>query len=163
PSRAVGRGRFGTSPASARSHTLGDRMRETLKSLWANHRWLTIGAAAGAAVILIALAGYLVLKRPGDKSCPAPCTITSEAPQPVSGAADWPMYGLNEERTRYLDAPEMKPPFSIDWRFKGGHLLEYSPVLVGGQLFGINNNGLAFSIKARTGKARWKRQVASLN
>jgi outer membrane protein assembly factor BamB len=81
----------------------------------------------------------------------------------VSGLADWPMYGLNEARTRYLDAPSVKPPFSIRWRFKGNHLLEYSPVLVGNQLFAINNNGLAFAMKASTGKARWKRQVASLN
>jgi outer membrane protein assembly factor BamB len=112
---------------------------------------------------VVALVGYLILKRPGDKSCPAPCTITSEAPQPVSGATDWPTYGLDPERARYLDAPAVKPPFSIRWKFKGGHLLEYSPILVGGSLFGINNNGLAFSIKTRTGKARWKRQVANLN
>jgi outer membrane protein assembly factor BamB len=124
---------------------------------------VTIGVAAGIGAIVVALAGYLILKRPGDKSCPAPCTITSEAPQPVSGATDWPTYGLNQDRTRYLDAPAVKPPYSIRWHFKGGHLLEYSPILVGGSLFGINNNGLAFSIKTRTGKARWKRQVASLN
>jgi outer membrane protein assembly factor BamB len=73
------------------------------------------------------------------------------------------MYGLNPERTRYLDAAAAKPPFSIRWRFKGGHLLEYSPVLVAGQLFGVNNEGLAFSVKTRTGKARWKRQIAQLN
>ena len=73
------------------------------------------------------------------------------------------MYGLNEERTRYLDAPGVKPPFTVRWRFKGGHLLEYSPILVSNQLFGINNNGLAFAIKTQTGKARWKRQIASLN
>jgi outer membrane protein assembly factor BamB len=138
-------------------------MRETLKSLWANHRWLTIGVAAGVAAIVIAVAGYLILKRPGDKSCHAPCTITSEAPQPVSGTTNWPMYGLNQERTRYLDAPAVKPPFAIRWRFKGGHLLEYSPILVGNQLYGVNNNGLAFAIKTKTGKARWKRQVAGLN
>ena len=73
------------------------------------------------------------------------------------------MYGLNPERTRYLDAPDVKPPFSIRWRFKGNHLLEYSPVLVGNQLFGVNNNGLAFAVKATTGKARWKQQIAHLN
>ncbi len=134
-----------------------------VKDLWDNHRWATIGVAAGIGVVVIALAGYLILKRPADKSCPAPCTITSEAPQPVSGVANWPTYGLNAERTRYLDAPTVKPPYSIRWRFKGGNLLEYSPILVGGSLFGINNNGLAFSIKTRTGKARWKRQVAGLN
>jgi outer membrane protein assembly factor BamB len=119
--------------------------------------------AAGIAVVVIGLIGYLVLKRPGDKSCHAPCTITSEAPQPVSGTTNWPMYGLNQQRTRYLDAPDVKPPFRVRWRFKGGHLLEYSPILVHNQLFGINNNGLAFSIKTKSGKARWKRQVASPN
>jgi outer membrane protein assembly factor BamB len=131
--------------------------------MWENHRWATIGALAGVAAVLIAVIAYVILKRPGDKSCQAPCTITSEAPQPVSGLTDWPIYGLNPERTRYLDAPAVKPPYSIRWRFKGSRLLEYSPTLVGGQLFGINNNGLAFSVKTRTGKARWKRQVASLN
>jgi len=138
-------------------------MRATLTKLWSDHRWATIGAAAGIGVVLAALVGYLALKRPGDKSCPAPCTITSEAPQPVTGVTNWPTYGLNAERTRYLDAQGVKPPYSIRWRFKGGNLLEYSPILVGGSLFGINNNGLAFAIKTRTGKARWKRQVASLN
>src|SRR4029453_18981098 len=88
--------------------------------------------------------------------------ITSTQPQPVSGVTDWPLYGLNPERARYLDAPDVKPPFSIRWRFKGNRLLEYSPILVGNQLFGINNNGLAFAMKASTGKARWKRQVAKL-
>ncbi len=57
----------------------------------------------------------------------------------------------------------VKPPYSIRWRFKGNHLLEYSPVLVGNQLFGVNNNGMAFAVKASTGKARWKQQIAHLN
>jgi outer membrane protein assembly factor BamB len=138
-------------------------MRATVDNLWKNHRWATIGTVALVGALVVALAGYLFLKRPGDKSCQAPCTITSEAPQPVSGPTNWPIYGLNPERTRYLDAPPVKPPYSIRWRYKGGHLLEYSPILVGNQLFGINNNGLAFSVKSRLGKARWKRQVASLN
>jgi outer membrane protein assembly factor BamB len=138
-------------------------MRATAGNLWRQHRWATIGVAAALAAILIALVGYLVLKRPGDKSCPAPCTITATTAQPVSGLTDWPFYGYNPERTRFLDAPEVKPPFSIRWRFKGNNLLEYSPILIGNQLFGINNNGLAFSVKTKTGKARWKRQVAQLN
>src|SRR5829696_1064106 len=138
-------------------------MRDRLQKLWSEHRWLTIGAAAGAAAVVIALIAYLVLKRPGDKSCEAPCTITSTTPQPVSGLTDWPLYGLNPERTRYLDAPSVNPPFSIRWRFKGNRLLEYSPVLIGNQLFAINNNGMAFTMKASTGKARWKTQVARLN
>jgi outer membrane protein assembly factor BamB len=137
-------------------------IRERWDNLWKNHRWATIGVSAAVAAVVIAVVGYLVLKRPADKSCQAPCTITSQAPQPVS-LTDWPIYGLNPERTRYLDAPAVKPPYSIRWRFKGGHLLEYSPVLARGSIFGINNNGLAFAMNVQKGKARWKQQVANLN
>ena len=137
-------------------------MRATAKNLWQNHRWATIGTGAALAAALVVV-GYLVLKRPPDKSCPAPCTLTSEAPKPVTGLTDWPTYGLNVERTRYLDAGSVKPPFAIHWRFNAGHLLEYSPVVVGDQIFGIDNNGEAFALRIDTGKARWKRQVAHLN
>jgi outer membrane protein assembly factor BamB len=133
-------------------------------NLWANHRWATLGAAAGIAAIAFALAGYLILKRPSDKSCPAPCTIeTTGETGPVTKTVDWPFYGRNRERTRFLDAPGVKPPFATKWTFKGRRLLEYSPILVGGSIYGINNNGMAFSIKKKSGKARWIRQIASRN
>ena len=137
-------------------------MRAGLRKLWTDHRWLTLGVAAGV-IVVIAVVGYLVLKRPGDKSCGSNCAITSVAPTKVSGVTNWPMYGLDPAHTRYLDAPAVKPPFSIRWRYKGGHLLEYSPILVDGVLYGINNNGQAFAIKADTGKAKWKQQIAHLN
>src|SRR5512132_3812739 len=70
-------------------------IRERGKNLWSNHRWATIGVAAGLAAVVIALVAYLALKRPGDKSCPAPCTITATTPAQVSGLTDWPTYGLN--------------------------------------------------------------------
>lgn len=140
-------------------------MRDTLKSLWADHRWATLGTVAGIGAVLIALIGYLVLKRPADKSCVAPCTIetTTDAGPVTKKTVDWPFYGRNKERTRDLDAPNVKPPFTTRWHFKGRRLLEYSPIAVGGAIYGINNNGMAFSIKKRTGKARWTRQVATRN
>src|SRR3954470_21210932 len=141
-----------------------DRMRATLQKLWADHRWATIGTVAGIGAVLVALIGYLVLKPPADKSCVAPCTIeTTTTAGPVNKTVDWPFYGRNKERTRDLDAPNVKPPFTTRWRFKGRRLLEYSPIAVGGAIYGINNNGMAFSIKKRTGKARWTRQIATRN
>ncbi len=139
-------------------------MRAALKSLWADHRWATIAAAAGVAAVLIAVAGYLVLKRPADKSCAEPCTIeTTTSTGPVIKTVNWPFYGRDKERTRYLDAPHVKPPFATRWTFKGRRLLEYSPIAVGGAIYGMNNNGLVFSIKKRTGKARWTREIATRN
>jgi outer membrane protein assembly factor BamB len=142
----------------------GERMRAFAENLWKNHRWETIGVAAVLGALLIALVGYLILKRPGDKSCPDPCTIeTTTGSGPVTTNVNWPFYGFNKERTRYLDAPEVKPPYAVRWSFKGRRLLEYSPIAVGGAIYGINNNGLAFSIKKHSGKARWIREVATRN
>jgi outer membrane protein assembly factor BamB len=141
------------------------RVLELFNNLWQNHRWATIGAASGLAAIVIAVAAYLVLKRPEDKSCPDPCTIeTTTTPEaPVVGTVNWPLYGLNPQRTRYLDAPRVRPPYATKWNFKGRRLLEYSPIIVRGAIYGINNNGLAFSIKKGNGKARWYREIASRN
>jgi outer membrane protein assembly factor BamB len=142
-------------------------MQSVLKNIaevWSNHRaWVLSGGAA--LVVAVGLIVYFaVIKRPGDVECPDPCAIETEAEtKPIVGIADWPLYGLDEARTRYLNAPEVKPPYKIKWQFKAQHLLEYSPILVEGSLYGVNNNGIAFSVKTRSGKARWKRQVAELN
>ncbi|HET8592855.1 MAG TPA: PQQ-binding-like beta-propeller repeat protein [Solirubrobacterales bacterium] len=139
-------------------------MRTTIENLWNDHRLATVAGAVGALAIVAAVAGYLILKRPEDKSCPDPCVLeTTEEAAPVVETVDWPTYGLNNERTRYLDAPRVKPPYVAKWTFKGRKLLEYSPILVRGALYGVNNNGMAFSVKKRTGKARWIREIATRN
>jgi outer membrane protein assembly factor BamB len=139
-------------------------MSTTLQNLWKEHRLATFAGAAGLLAVAVAIAGYLILKRPEDKSCPDPCVIETTAnPRPVVKSVDWPLYGLNEERTRHLDARRVKPPFTTKWTFKGRRLLEYSPILVRNALYAVNNNGLAFSVKKTTGKARWSREIATRN
>src|SRR5262245_29997781 len=142
---------------------LWTKMQKVAKDLWTNHRIATIAVAGVAAIVVVGVVGYLVLKRPADKSCTAPCTITAGTPTAITGITDWPFYGLNPERTRYLNAPEVKPPYQVRWKFKGERLLEYSPVLAGGSLYVVNNNGTAFAIKTSRGKARWRRQIATQN
>jgi len=137
---------------------------DRIRDLWNNHRLATIGATAGVLAVVVGIIGYLILKRPADKSCPAPCTIeTTTTAAPVKQETNWPLYGLNKERTRYLPAPRVKPPYAVRWTYKGRRLLEYSPIIVGGAIFGMNNNGEAFSIKKKTGKGRWFRQIATRN
>lgn len=142
-------------------------LRKNIANLWNNHRLWVLAGGATALVAVVGVAVYFAfIKRPADKDCPDPCTIVTEAEastKSIVGVANWPLYGLNQERTRYLNAPEVKPPYLAKWSFKGNRLLEYSPILVGGSLYGINNNGLAFSVKTRSGKARWKREVATRN
>ena len=136
-------------------------VKETIKDVWTNHRALVL-AGAGALVAILAVGGYLLLKRPEDVSNPGAAFTAEPEPEPVA-LSSWPLYGLNPERTRYLNAPDVKLPYKIRWKFKGNNLLEYSPVLAGHQLYAVNNNGRAFAIKTRTGKARWKKEIASLN
>jgi outer membrane protein assembly factor BamB len=134
-----------------------------LKTLWSQHRTATLIGAAVLVIAIAGVAGYLILKRPADVSNPDAEFIEEDQAKSIPGGDDWPTYGLNEERTRYLPADGVKPPFRVAWRFNGRKLLEYSPILVGGQLFGVNNNGEAFSVKTRSGKVRWRREIAALN
>jgi outer membrane protein assembly factor BamB len=134
-----------------------------IKNLWSEHRPYVLGAAGIALAALIGAIGYLVAKRPEDVSNPSAAFTAEAGPKPIVGDANWPLYGLNPERTRYLNAPEVKPPYSVKWSFKANNLLEYSPVLHGGSLYAVNNNGRAFAVKTRNGKARWKREIARLN
>jgi outer membrane protein assembly factor BamB len=123
-------------------------------------RWL----AAGAAALVLAGAGigaYLVLKRPGDVSNPdvqfAPTQpkVKKRAERRLS----WPLYGYDPQRTRYLPARAVSPPFRRVWSFTGSVLLEYSPILVGGTLYLVKNSGGVFAIRASDGKLRWKRSA----
>ncbi len=139
-------------------------MRSAIQNLWNNHRLATIAGALGAIVVIGGFAAYLILQRPEDKSCPDPCVIeTTAESRPVVETVNWPTYGLNNERTRDLNARRVKPPFVTKWTFKGRRLLEYSPIRVNNALYAVNNNGLAFSVKTRTGKARWMREIATRN
>lgn len=133
-----------------------------IRALWENHRALTVAGAAALAAA-VGVAGYLLLKRPGDVSNPG---AFFEAEEPVSNKqrfGDWPMYGLNPERTRYLPAKGLEPPYQVKWSFKGRALLEYSPVLFKDTLFLVNNNGTFFAIDANKGKKRYQIDLARLN
>src|SRR3954468_13850137 len=82
-----------------------------------------------AVVSLIGIGGafavYEKFKRDSDRSCPAPCTLkTDEKPathREEVKTVDWPNYGYDEQRTRYLPTKRVKPPFdSSVWSFQAG-------------------------------------------
>jgi outer membrane protein assembly factor BamB len=130
------------------------------KKQWNQRRELLIAAAVGTAC-LIALATYLIFKRPGDVSRGG--LFNEVTPELTRGVVDWPSYGLNDERTRFLPRKGMKPPFKQRWDYGTGTLMEFSPVLHDGTLYGINNDALAFAIDAKTGEEKWQRRIGELN
>jgi outer membrane protein assembly factor BamB len=87
----------------------------------------------GSTCVVVAgaiLAAYLITKRPADVSNPSAPFTHREARPPLK-VVNWPIYGLNPERTRYLPAKGINPPLGKPaWKFNAGNLLEFSPIYV---------------------------------
>jgi outer membrane protein assembly factor BamB len=136
------------------------------RRLWREHRRaVVIGAVA--LVLVTAAAGvvaYELLKRPADVHN-ADVPFRQPKPPKVEKAktVNWPMFGLNRARTRYLPARGVRPPFRKLWRYKGRPLLEFPPIYVNGKLYFIDNSGFVRALDAGNGKLLWKRRVGRLN
>ena len=133
-------------------------------TLWTNHRAATIAAGVGV-VAAVGVGGVLLLGGGGGSDQTTTAASTPAAPAAPQGPrlTAWPTYGLDPARTRYLPTKEVKPPFKVAWRYDARHLMEYSPVVVGETLYGIDNNGEAFALNTHNGKQRWRHVVATLN
>jgi outer membrane protein assembly factor BamB len=120
---------------------------------------------AAALLFSSAIAGYELLKRPADVHNVHARFKPQKPSKPVKVAktVNWPMFGLNPTRTRYLPAKGIKPPFRLLWHYSERPLLEFPPVFARGTLYAVNNNGTAFALNANTGKVLWERTIGRLN
>jgi outer membrane protein assembly factor BamB len=82
-------------------------------------------------------------------------------PKPGLGR-DWPLYGNGPGRTRHMRGVNLKPPFRRIWALNGGKLIEFQPVLAGGRLFVLKNDGRALALSADTGRIRWRKRIGGL-
>jgi outer membrane protein assembly factor BamB len=127
----------------------------------------------GAAIALLAVAavgfaaifaGYELLKRPGDVHNTDAVFVPQKPKQAKKPqTVNWPIFGYDRARTRYLPVKGVKPPFDKLWRFTDRPLLEFPPIYVAGKLYFVNNSGFAHSLDADTGKELWKRRIGRLN
>ena len=88
------------------------------------------------AIAGVAVAGYFAfVKRPADVSNPDAVFEAKEVKIPKRSelkTSNWPIYGLNAERTRYFPGKLLDPPFvSSKWSLPIGHLIEHGPVIGG--------------------------------
>jgi outer membrane protein assembly factor BamB len=135
--------------------------------LWKQHRRFAIAliAAGMIAVFGAGVLAYELLKRPADVHNENATFVPQKPPKPEPEAktVNWPMYGLDPARTRYLPATGIKAPFRKLWRFTERPLLEFPPIYVGGKLYFVNNNGTAYALDAESGKLLWERSIGRLN
>jgi outer membrane protein assembly factor BamB len=132
---------------------------------WHDDRWLAIVLLAAGLLFSVGLVGYQLLKRPDDVHNPNAIFKPQKPskPPPKAKTVNWPIYGRNPARTRYLPAKGIKPPFRKLWRHTQRPLLEFPPIFVGGKLYAVNNSGNAFALDADTGKVLWERRIGRLN
>ena len=128
---------------------------------WSVRRRLAVAGGAAVAVAGVAIAVYLITKRPGDVSNPDAAFHKQTS---AIKTVDWPLYGHDLQRTRYLPSEDLNPPFrSSEWSFQAGKLLEFQPIVVKDRLYLMDKDGTFYALNADTGKVEWKRKIGSLN
>jgi len=129
----------------------------------ANPARTALATTAVLALIAIGIvAAYEKVRRPPDVTNES-AVFNPKETKVKRETVNWPLYGYDLRRTRYLPVKGIKPPFRKLWSYGGKPLLEFPPIYVNGTLYGIDNNGNVFALNADTGKVLWKRRVAQLN
>ena len=77
--------------------------------IWTEHRAATIASMIGF-VAIISVGGWLLLRSPSKASQPSTTTSTRSASHSAPQTTDWPTYGLDAARTRYLPSDRVQPP-----------------------------------------------------
>jgi outer membrane protein assembly factor BamB len=153
----------GKSKAKARLLAALGQLRHP-KALWRDHRRLCLAAIAAVVLGLAAIAiAYQSLKRPGDVHNEDAVFKPQKPKRETTKTVNWPIYGYDLARTRYLPAKGIVPPFKSLWRYTDRPLLEFPPIVAGGKLYLVNNSGFAVALDADTGKELWKRRIGRLN
>jgi outer membrane protein assembly factor BamB len=138
-------------------------------------RWILVAAAAAALVLVLAGAGlgfYFYEQHQGrdirgsstvefvpTETAPPPKPKPRPKPKPGKPAAltriDWPLYGYDPQRLRYLPS-RLRPPFRAEWTFHARHLLEFPPAVAYGRAYIANNPGVVYAVQAATGRVSWR-------
>jgi outer membrane protein assembly factor BamB len=126
------------------------------------------GAAISIAVLAAGVAAFgivIALRRPADVSHPQATFKPKEPEVKHVKATNWPEYGFDDQRTRYLPTKRVIPPFGArDWEFRAPALLEFSPVYARGHLYLIDKNATFYSLQAHNGgHVDWKRDLGNLS
>jgi outer membrane protein assembly factor BamB len=125
---------------------------------------IILGVVLG--VILVAAGAALYVQgRTGNTYNPNARFVHQPAPKPPAKPVsfNWQLFGYTPEHTRFFPAPAtLAPPFRIDWRYAGGGLLEFPPVVRENLLFQLVDSGELYALNKETGRLVWRRQLGRL-
>lgn len=140
-------------------------------SIWRGMSRAQRAVAVLAALAVAAVAGFAAaafVQRPGDVSNPDAAFhkregAGKERKPPRDRSVDWPRFGYDVGRSKFLDAQHIRPPFRKLWKYDGGELIEFPPIVVDDRLYLIDNDGLHVALDAETGRVIWKKRLSRLN
>jgi outer membrane protein assembly factor BamB len=147
---------------------------KVVRRIWAGtsgaERLLLAAALLGVLSTCI-VAGVALFKRPGDISNPNAAfkvgklenDPTKQASPGKGRSVNWPRFGYDPARTKFLGVQHVKPPFTKVWKYDQDELIEFPPIVVDNRLYMIDNDGIFITLDKGTGKVVWKKQLASLN
>ncbi len=138
-------------------------------SWWKQPKKLTAVIVVALAVLAgVAAIAWSELRRPEDVSNPSvpfqePVANQEKKKTPPDRSTPWPTFRLDRQRTGYLPAKGIMPPFKRQWKYGDEPLLEFPPVIVDESLYFVDNDGFAFALNGKNGRVLWKRKIARLN
>jgi outer membrane protein assembly factor BamB len=133
-------------------------------SSWSVARRLALVGVVVLAVAGAAVAAYLVTKRPADVSNPNASFHEQKRKKKKPETLDWPMYGYDPARTRYLPVNHLNPPFGSSlWSFQAGKLLEFQPIVHHGTIYFMDKDAMFYALSVHGGHIQWKRKIGNLN
>src|SRR5919204_3895257 len=128
---------------------------------WSMRRRLLVIGGAVFVCVGVGIAAYLALRRPADVSNPN-AAFKRHKKEVVT--KDWPIYGYDRARTRYLPTKHLDPPFGSSlWSFQAGKLLEFQPIVVKGRIYFMDKDGMFYALGTGKGHVEWKRKIGTLN
>jgi outer membrane protein assembly factor BamB len=119
-------------------------------------------------IVGLALGGYLYARhRTGSVYHPHARFVPEPTPAPPAKPVDnfsWPFYGYSSDHTRFFPAPaSVRPPFKQLWFNNAHNLLEFPPVIEGGRIFQLGDDGVISAINKHTGRTIWKNSLGRLS
>lgn len=146
-------------------------MIRTAKRLWTETtvaERLVLAAALVGVLSTCVFAVWALFKRPDDISNPDAAFNKGklgkqEAPKGKDRSIDWPRFGFDVQRTKFLNVPRVRPPFRKIWKYDQDQLIEFAPIIAGNRLYFIDNDGVFVALNKDTGKVVWKKQLGKLN
>jgi outer membrane protein assembly factor BamB len=129
--------------------------------------WIAAIALALAAVVVAGLAVHELTKQKAvlnskvafNKKSSNVVKVTSKK---AAKTFLWPIYGLNDARTRVFDGPsDLKPPFKTIWKVTGNAPLEFPPDIDGNVLFFLDDHATVNKVNATTGHRYWRKHIGT--